>query len=97
MFGDGAAERAAAIPQSLPRIAGGRDGHEINWIAAIRGEAKASSPFADAVTLNETMLLGMVAMRAGQPIRYDRQTGQVTNLPEANQFLDRQYREGWTL
>jgi hypothetical protein len=36
-------------------------------------------------------------MRAGQPIRYDGQTGQVTNLPEANQFLDRQYREGWTL
>ncbi|MET4665746.1 Gfo/Idh/MocA family oxidoreductase [Sphingomonas sp. PvP056] len=97
VFGDGAAERAAAIPQSLPRIAGGRDGHEMNWIAAIRGEAKASSPFADAVTLNETMLLGMVAMRAGQPIRYDGQTGQVTNLPEANQFLDRQYREGWTL
>ncbi|MWN96001.1 hypothetical protein, partial [Escherichia coli] len=57
VFGDGAAERAAAIPQSLPRIAGGRDGHEMNWIAAIRGEAKASSPFADAVTLNETMLL----------------------------------------
>jgi len=69
----------------------------MNWIAAIRGEAKASSPFADAVTLNETMLLGMVAMRAGQPIQYDGQTGRVTNIPDANQFLDRQYREGWTL
>nr|GFD57741.1 hypothetical protein [Tanacetum cinerariifolium] len=70
---------------------------ELNWIAAIRGEAKASSPFADAVTLNETMLLGMVAMRAGQPIRYDGQAGRITNLADANQFLDRHYREGWML
>jgi predicted dehydrogenase len=97
LIGDGAAERAAAIPQSLPRIAGSRDGHELNWIAAIRGDAKASSPFADAVTLNETMLLGMVAMRAGQPIRYDGSDGRITNVADANQFLDRQYREGWTL
>ena len=97
VFGDGAAERAAAIPASLPRIAGGRDGHELNWIAAIRGEAQASSPFADAVTLNETMLLGMVAMRAGTPIRYDGRAGRITNAPDANRLLDREYREGWTL
>ena len=97
VFGDGAAERAAAIPASLPRIAGGRDGHELNWVAAIRGEARASSPFADAVTLNETMLLGMVAMRAGQPIRYDGRLGRITNAPGANRLLDRDYREGWTL
>jgi hypothetical protein len=97
LIGEGTAARAAAIAQSLPRIAGGRDGHELNWIAAIRGEAKASSPFADAVTLNETMLLGMVAMRAGQPIRYDGAAGRITNVADANQYLDRHYREGWTL
>ena len=97
LIGDGVAERAAAIPQSLPRIAGSRDGHEMNWIAAIRGEAKASSPFAEATLLNETMLLGMVALRAGQPIQYDGAAGQITNMPDANRFLEREYRAGWTL
>lgn len=97
LIGEGTAERAAAAPQSLPRIPLGRFGHELNWIAAIRGEAKASSPFADAMTLNETMLLGVVAMRAGQPIDYDGNAGQVTNVPDANRYLDREYREGWTL
>ncbi|NIJ32340.1 Gfo/Idh/MocA family protein [Sphingomonas oligoaromativorans] len=97
LIGEGTAERAAAIPQTLPRIAGGRDGHEMNWIAAIRGETKASSPFADATLLNETMLLGMVALRAGQPIRYDGTAGQITNVPDANRFLRRDYRAGWTL
>jgi predicted dehydrogenase len=97
LMGDGAAERGAAVPQSLPRIAGSRDGHEMNWIAAIKGEAKASSPFADAMMLNETMLLGMVALRAGQPILYDGAAGQITNVPDANRFLTREYRAGWTL
>ena len=38
LIGEGATERAAAAPRSLPRILGGRDGHEMNWIRAIRGE-----------------------------------------------------------
>ena len=97
LIGEGATERAAAVPQTLPRIAGGRDGHEMNWIAAIRGEARASSPFADAVPLNETMLLGMVALRAGQPITYDGAAGRITDVADANRFLTREYRAGWTL
>ena len=56
--------RAAAIPVSLPRIQGGMRGHEMNWIRAIRGEEAISSPFELAVPLNETMILGMVALRA---------------------------------
>ncbi len=97
LIGEGAVERATAAPQTLPRVAGGRDGHEMNWIAAIRGETRASSPFADAVPLNETMLLGMVALRAGQPITYDGGAGRITNVPDANRFLTRDYRAGWTL
>lgn len=97
LIGDGVEARAAAIPVTLPRILGGREGHEMNWIRAIRGEEAISSPFATAVPLNETMLLGMVAMRADQPIEYDGDAGRITNIAEANQFLDRQYRPGWTL
>jgi predicted dehydrogenase len=97
LIGEGVEARAAAVPVSLPRIQGGRDGHEMNWIRAIRGEEAISSPFSVAVPLNETMLLGMVAMRADQPIEYDGASGRVTNVPEANRFLDREYRAGWTL
>ena len=47
--------------------------------------------------LNETMILGVVALRAGQPIEYDGASGRVTNGDEANRYLDREYRKGWEL
>ncbi|NIJ28457.1 putative dehydrogenase [Sphingomonas insulae] len=97
LVGDGVAARAAAVPVSLSRIRGGREGHEMNWIRAIRGEEAISSPFSVAVPLNETMILGMVALRADQPIEYDGVSGRITNVADANRFLDREYRKGWSL
>jgi predicted dehydrogenase len=97
LIGAGLDERAARIPQSLPRITGGLGGHEMNWIRAIRGEEKISCPFEYAVPLNETMILGIVALRADQPIEYDGVAGRVTNAPDANQYLSRTYRKGWEL
>jgi hypothetical protein len=43
------------------------------------------------------MLLGIVALRAGQSkkILYDGAKMQVTNVPEANRWLTREYRQGW--
>jgi hypothetical protein len=69
----------------------------MNWIRAIKGQEAISSPFEVAAPLNETMVLGMVALRAGQPIDYDGASGRITNVPDANQFLDRRYRPGWEL
>ena len=97
LIGDGLEERAQALPQSLPRIKDGQDGHEMNWIRAIRGEEAISCPFAYAVPLNETMILGIVAMRAEQPIDYDGAAGRITNADDANVFLDRDYRKGWEI
>lgn len=97
LIGDGLEARAARISPSLPRIAGGMGGHEQNWVRAIRGEEAISSPFETAVPLNETMVLGIVALRAGQAIDYDGAAGRVTNVADANRFLDRAYRAGWTL
>jgi predicted dehydrogenase len=97
LIGEGLTEKAARIPKSLPRIAGGMGGHEMNWIRAIRGEEKISSPFEYAVPLNETMILGVVALRADQAIEYDGVAGRVTNVADANQYLGRTYRKGWEL
>jgi hypothetical protein len=97
LIGEELDERAKKIPRSLPRIAGGMNGHEMNWIRAIRGEEKISCPFEYATRLNETMNLGVVALQADQAILYDGVAGRVTNVESANQYLSRQYRKGWEL
>ena len=71
--------------------------HEINWIDAIRGRQDASSPFSYAAKLTEVMLLGVVALNAGKKIQYDASAMKITNAPEAEQFLKRQFRQGWSL
>jgi predicted dehydrogenase len=89
---------AAQVPQTIPRIPWG---HEQNWAKTIKGVdgAKASSPIEYAAQLTETMLLGVVALKAGQgkKILYDGENMQVTNDADANQFLTRQYRAGWAI
>jgi predicted dehydrogenase len=80
--------------QTLPRIA---TSHELNWVEAAKGKAKASSPFEYAARLTEVMLLGIVSLRAGTKIHYDGAAGRVTNAESANGFLRRDYRQGWTL
>jgi hypothetical protein len=89
-------EQAALVPKTIPRIAWS---HELNWAKAIRGEAKTSSPLEYAARLTETMLLGLVALRAGQgrKILYDGERGLITNNPDANQYLTREYRAGWAI
>ena len=66
-------------------------------VNAIGGGPDAMSNFNYASRLTETILLGNVAMRAGKPIEWDAKNAKVTNMPEANQFLGRDYRPGWTL
>ena len=63
------------------------------------GNGEPTSPFEYATPLTETMLLGLVALRTGQgrKIHYDAASMSVTNAPEANQYLHREYRSGWSL
>ncbi len=88
---------AAAVPTSLRRIKGGLDGHEQNWIRAIRGEEEISCPFSYAAHLNEIMLLGVAALHAERPLRYDGAAMRFPDAPEADQHLTRTYRAGWEL
>jgi predicted dehydrogenase len=89
-------ERALTVPQRYPRIPWT---HELNWAKACKGQAEASSPIEYAAQLTETMLLGVVALRAGQGQRldYDGDAMRITNMPEANQYLSRAYRSGWAI
>ena len=45
--------------------------HEMNWIDAIRGTQKTTSPFEYSAKLTEIMLLGVAALNAGKKIQYD--------------------------
>src|SRR5256884_324917 len=82
-------------PQKLPRIAG--QAHEMNWADACKGKVEASCPFEYAARLTEVMLLGIVALRAGKKIYYDGPNMRVTNALQANDFLRREYRQGWSI
>ena len=94
VYPEAAAAAAAAVPKTLPRI---DVPHEINWAQACKGEAVASAPFEYAAPLTEVMLLGVVALRAGQSqkIEYDGVGMRITNLPAANAYLTREFRGGW--
>ncbi len=96
IFPESLMEEAKAVPQTYPRI---KEKHEINWVMACKGQGKATSPFEYAAQLTETMLLGIVALRTGQgkKLLYDGENMRVTNLPDANQYLTREYREGWAV
>ena len=67
----------------------------MNWVDAAKGKAEASCPFEYAARLTEVMLLGIVALRAGRRISYDGVNMRITNVPQANDYLKREYRQGW--
>ncbi len=72
-------------------------GHHQEWVIACKTGSPTGSPFSYAGLLTEANHLGNVAFRAGQKLEWDHSSMQVTNCPEANQFLGRVPREGWTL
>lgn len=87
-------------PQSLPRVEtpGGTDQrHMSEFIAACRGEGKPMSNFDYAGRLTETILLGNFALHSTEKLMWDAKEMKVTNIPEMNQYVGREYREGWTL
>ena len=67
------------------------------WIDACKGDLKTSCNFDYNGKMTEMMMLGLVANRAGAKLNYDPAKGEVTNNAEANNYLVRKYRKGWTL
>jgi hypothetical protein len=68
------------------------------WFMACRGEKPIDFPksgFSYSVPLTETALLGNLAMRTQHRLEWNSEKLEVTNLPEANKFVNKEYREGW--
>ncbi|MFN3409924.1 MAG: Gfo/Idh/MocA family protein [Limisphaerales bacterium] len=69
------------------------------WFAACRDpkRIRTSCDFDYSGLMTEQQMLGLAAYRAGKKLAYDGKTGRVTNDESANQFLRRNYRDGWPL
>lgn len=78
---------------SLPRS----PGHFVEFVQACAGGPPAMSNFNYASRLTETILLGNAALRVPGKLEWDAEAGKFTNNEQANQYLHRDYREGWTL
>jgi predicted dehydrogenase len=74
-------------------------GHFKEWVDAIKAgdPSKALSNFDYSGRLTETVLLGVVALKAGGKIEWDPAAMRVKNNPDANQHLRRDYRKGFSI
>ena len=74
------------------------NGFQEQWLRACRNPTiKTACDFEYSADMIEQLLLGLVAFRVGKKLDYDPVAGKVTNAPEANEFLTKKYRDGWTL
>jgi hypothetical protein len=98
---------------TLPRVEGAAAGHYTQWVDACRagyGKIELSSPFEYAGPFTEAVIMGNLALRSynsrgkgtnrypgRKKLLWDANNMKITNFDEANQFVRRKYREGWTL
>jgi predicted dehydrogenase len=81
-------------PKTLPRSIG----HHEEWIRACKTGSSTESNFGFAGPLTEAVLLGSVAIRMeGEELRWDSVNMKIPNVPEAEQYLRYQYRQGWSI
>ena len=81
-------------PESIPLSIG----HHQEWIEACKTRKPTTCNFDYSGALSEAVLLGNVSYRAGgKKLQWDADSLKATNCPEADAFIKREYRAGWTL
>jgi predicted dehydrogenase len=94
--------------KTIPRVP---EGHYVQWVNACiagPGKGKTSSPFEYTGPFTESILIGNLAIRSflmknkdqypgRKKLLWDAKNMKITNFDEANQFVKRNYREGWSL
>ena len=80
-------------PKTIPRSVG----HRLEWIEACKGGKKTGANFDYSGPMTEMVLLGNIALRTGKKLKWDGPNMYITNELEANEFLHRPYRQGWSL
>ena len=80
------------------RQGGGRPGREAAWIAAFKGGPASYGDFLLAGPICDAVNLASISLRLdGRRVLWDSASAKITNIPEANKLLTREYRPGWEL
>ncbi len=81
-------------PQTIPASIG----HHKEWLDGLQDrQAETTCNFDYSGALTESALLGTVAYRVGERIRWDGANLKAINCPQAERFVQRPYRAGWSL
>ncbi len=85
---------AETPPETIPRSIG----HHQEWIRACKTREATTCNFDYSGALAEAVLLGNVSYRTGgKKLDWDGELLKATNCPEADNYIKREYRPGWTL
>ncbi|HEV8543425.1 MAG TPA: Gfo/Idh/MocA family oxidoreductase [Verrucomicrobiae bacterium] len=75
-----------------------RQARDAAWVAAFRGGSASYGDFQLAGPISDAMNLASISLRmGGRRILWDGARARITNIPEANKFLTRDYRSGWQI
>lgn len=80
-------------PQTIPDS----PGHHAEWIQGCKTRTPVSCDFSYSGPLTEAVLLGNVAYRSGESLRWDAERLRLPGSPKAEKYLGRRYRRGWRL
>jgi predicted dehydrogenase len=102
-------KKEITVPKTIERVP---EGHYIQWVNACMagyGKNQLSSSFDYAGPLTEAILMGNIALRSWniksadgrsfpgrKKLLWDAVNMKITNFDEANQFVKRDYRKGWS-
>jgi hypothetical protein len=76
----------------------GRRAALAQWVVAVRGGKPTSGDFLLAGPMSDAFNLAAVTLRlGGKRLFFDSANMKITNVPEANDCLVREYRKGWEL
>ncbi|MGI4729721.1 MAG: Gfo/Idh/MocA family protein [Janthinobacterium lividum] len=92
------------VKQTIARVPGQAEGHYAQWVEACLagyGKKQVSSPFEVAGPLTEALLMANLAVRGHElegghiKMLWDNQNMRITNFDSVNQYVKRNYRQGW--
>jgi predicted dehydrogenase len=87
-------QKANSVPKTMERS----PGHYEEFYLACKGGKRPVDNFDYSGPLTETVLLGVLSMRApGTRLEWDSENLKVKNASEVNKYVHTEYRNGWTL
>ena len=90
---------AKNLPEPVPQQRGQGQGRDDGaWVTAFKGGKPTYGDFLLGGPISDAFNLGAISLRlGGRKLLFDAANVRVTNLPEANKYLGREYRAGWVL